>query len=63
MIYEDLDMEEVLVKQKTVLQKLKLTQGDSVIGRDENLHIPLDTKHQQAKALFRMQAYCGFFRK
>jgi hypothetical protein len=27
MIYEDLDMEEVLVKQKTVLQKLKLTQG------------------------------------
>lgn len=27
MIYEDLDMKEVLEKQKTVLQKLKLTQG------------------------------------
>lgn len=27
MIYEDLDMKEVLAKQKTVLQKLKLTQG------------------------------------
>ena len=63
MIYEDLDMKEVLEKTENSIAKAKANAGDSVIGRDENLHIPLDTKHQQAKALFRMQSYCGFFRK
>ena len=63
MIYEDLDMKEVLEKTENSIAKAKANAGDSVIGRDENLHIPLDTKHQQANALFRMQAYCVFFRK
>lgn len=56
-------MKEVLEKTENSIAKAKANAGDSVTGRDENLHIPLDTKHQQAKALFRMQAYCGFFRK
>lgn len=63
MIYEDLDMKEVLEKTESNIVKAKANTEDAATGRDENLHIPLDAKHQQAKALFRMQAYCGFFRK
>ena len=63
MIYEDLDMKEVLEKTENNIAKAKANAVDVAIGCDENLHIPLDAKHQQAKALFRMQAYCGFFRE
>mgnify|MGYP004453559667 FL=1 len=63
MLYEDLDMKEVLEKTESNIAKAKVNAEDAAIGRDENLHIPLDAKHQQAKAMFRMQAYCGFFRK
>ena len=56
-------MQEVLEKTENNIAKVKANTEGSAIGRDENLHIPLDAKHQQAKALFRMQAYCGFFRK
>ena len=63
MLYEDLDMKEVLEKTENNNAKAKANAEDSAIGHDENLHIPLDAKHQQAKAMFRMQAYCGFFRK
>lgn len=63
MVCEDLDMQEVLEKTENNIAKVKANTEGSAIGQDENLHIPLDAKHQQAKALFRMQAYCGFFRK
>lgn len=63
MIYEDLDMKEVLEKTESNITKAKVDAKETAIGQDENLHIPLDAKHQQAKAMFRMQAYCGFFRK
>ncbi len=54
MLYEDLDMKEVLEKTENNIAKAKANAEDSAIGRDENLHIPLDAKHQQAKAMFRM---------
>ena len=63
MVYEDLNMKEVLEKVESNSTEAKANEKEIAIGRDENLGIPLDAKHQQAKAMFRMQAYCGFFRK
>ena len=63
MVYEDLNMKEVLEKVESNSTEAKANEKETVTGRDENLGIPLDAKHQQAKAMFRMQAYCGFFRK
>lgn len=56
-------MKEVLEKTENNTTKTKASVEIVAISLDENLHIPLDTKHQQAKAMFRMQAYCGFSRK
>lgn len=42
MIYEDLDMKEVLEKTESNIVKAKANTEDAATGRDENLHIPLD---------------------